>query len=56
MTQVAEMSEPQRRQGVLVGGVGRGKPGEIAVGEGQHKNIAGLLTEIDRLDDVVECR
>ncbi len=50
------MREPQRRQHVFVGGIGRGESGEIAVGEGQHQNVARRLAEIDRLDDIVECR
>jgi hypothetical protein len=56
MTQIAEMSEPQRRHGIFVGGIGRGKSGEIAVGEGQYENVARHLAEIDRLDEIVECR
>ena len=56
VAELAEMHQPERWQRVLVGGVGRCQPGEIAVDEGQHDDIARRLAEIDRLDDVVECR
>ena len=56
MTQIAQMGEPQARQPVLLLGVGGGKRGKIAVGEGQHDDVARLLPEIDRLDQVVKAR
>ena len=54
MTQVAQMSEPQGRQ--ILGRISRSKPGKIAVGKGQNHDVARRLTEVARLDDVVESR
>jgi len=48
--------EPKRGKHILVGRIGGGKSSEIAVGEGQHDNIARCLAEIGRLDDIIECR
>ena len=31
-----------------------GEPGEVAVGERQHRDVAGRLAEIDRFDNLVE--
>ena len=54
MTQVAQMREPNARQRGALGLPRGGEPGEIAVGERQHRDIARRLAEIDRFDDVVE--
>ena len=54
MLEVAQLHEPHARQRVAFDGPGRRKAGEIAVGERQNRDVARRLTEIDRLDDVVE--
>ncbi len=56
MAKVAEMRETHARQPVLLRRVGRRKTRKVAVGERQDHDIARRLTEIARLDDVVERR
>ena len=56
MLEIAQLHKAHARQRVAFGGPGRRKAREIAVGERQDRDVARRLTEIDRLDDVVEAR
>ena len=54
MLEIAQLHEPHARQRVALDGPGGREPRQIAVGERKNGDIAGRLTEIDRLNDVVE--
>jgi len=54
MAQVAQMGEPNARQDGAFGVPRRRKPGKVAVGERQDRDLTRRLAEIDRFDDVVE--
>ena len=54
MLEIAQLHKPHARQRVALDGPGRRKARQIAVGERKNGDVAGRLTEIDRLDDVVE--
>ena len=54
MAKLAQVREPHARQRRAFRLPSRGEPGEIAVGEGEHDDVAGRLAEIDRFDDLVE--
>ena len=50
------MREAHARERAFLRRVSRREPGEVAVGKREDHDIAGRLTEIARLDDVVERR
>jgi hypothetical protein len=52
--QITQMRQAQARQRRALRCPCRGKAGKIAVGEGQDRNFAWRLAEIDRFDDFVE--
>ena len=49
-----EVGEPQAGRALRVAVIDRGEDGKLAVGGGQHGDVAGRLPEIDRLAAVVD--
>ena len=54
MPEVAQRGEPHRGQVVRLRVPGGGEARKVAVGEGQRHNVRRRLTQVDRLDEVVE--
>ena len=56
MTQIAQLQETHARKPVALHSPRRRECRKIAIGKRQDGNVAGGLTEIDRLDDIVKTR
>ena len=54
MAQVAQCRQAHRGQGCFIAFPRGGDAGEIAVGEGQRHDIRRLLTQVDRLDQIIK--